>query len=158
MVSKKLKNPFDLLHPRFQKAAKRASQDLTRLNIKHVLIGGIAAGVYGRPRETDDIDFLLHQDACFREASPLRGSVSYLSRACGPCPTNRFASSFREIEETRLERSVRRVYFFFDFFFAFFMFFRLVTQPFFALRSASFSSSLRMYFFHAIVAPLSDFA
>jgi hypothetical protein len=63
MISKKLKNPFDLLHPRFQKAAERASHDLARCKIKHVLIGGIAAGVYGRPRATDDIDFLVHSDA-----------------------------------------------------------------------------------------------
>ena len=63
MISKKLKNPFGLLHSRFQKAAERASHDLARCKIKHVLIGGIAAGVYGRPRATDDIDFLVHSDA-----------------------------------------------------------------------------------------------
>jgi hypothetical protein len=73
MVSKKLKNPFDLLHPRFQKAAKRASQDLTRLNIKHVLIGGIAAGAYGRPRATDDIDFLVHGEGCGKLVGPRLG-------------------------------------------------------------------------------------
>jgi hypothetical protein len=73
MTSKKLKNPFDLLHPRFQKAAKRASRDLARSNIKHVLIGGIAAGVYGRPRATKDIDFLVDGDACEKLAGPRLG-------------------------------------------------------------------------------------
>jgi hypothetical protein len=61
MTSKKLKNPFELLHPRFERAARKASRDLARSKIKHVLIGGIAAGVYGRPRATKDIDFLVDE-------------------------------------------------------------------------------------------------
>ena len=73
MISKKLKNPFGLLHSRFQKAAKRASRDLARSNIKHVLIGGIAAGVYGRPRATDDIDFLVHGEGCGKLVGPRLG-------------------------------------------------------------------------------------
>lgn len=65
MTSKKVKNPFEVLHPRFERAARQASADLINQEIKHVLIGGIAAGAYGRPRATKDIDFLV--DASGRE-------------------------------------------------------------------------------------------
>lgn len=63
ILSKRLKDPFEVLHPRFERAARKASVDLINQGIEHVLTGGIAAGTYGRPRATKDIDFLVDIEA-----------------------------------------------------------------------------------------------
>lgn len=53
-----------------RQAALQASAELTRLGIKHALIGGLAVGANGYPRATADVDFLVSEDA-FDHHGPL---------------------------------------------------------------------------------------
>lgn len=46
------------------------SQRLSELGVPHALIGGLAVGVYGHPRATKDVDFLVGAEA-FESTSPL---------------------------------------------------------------------------------------
>ncbi len=50
---------------------KEASRQLTRLGIRHALIGGLAVGAYGYPRTTRDVDFLVGE-----EAFDIRGRIA----------------------------------------------------------------------------------
>jgi hypothetical protein len=43
--------------------AKAASEAFRRANVRHVLIGGLAVGINGYPRNTKDIDFLVGDEA-----------------------------------------------------------------------------------------------
>jgi hypothetical protein len=45
--------------PRILDAARSASKTLSRLNVRHALIGGLAVGAYGYVRATKDVDFLV---------------------------------------------------------------------------------------------------
>ena len=54
---------FNLLNPAFKVAAQTASAELTRLHVRHILVGGLAVSAYTRPRTTDDIDFLVGREA-----------------------------------------------------------------------------------------------
>jgi hypothetical protein len=47
-----------------------ASRRLTELGIPHALIGGLAVGLHGRPRATQDADFLVGDEA-FERTEPL---------------------------------------------------------------------------------------
>ncbi len=58
---KKLK--LDHLRPDVAAAVMTASEELTRLKIRHALIGGVAVGQYGYERATKDVDFLLGDEA-----------------------------------------------------------------------------------------------
>lgn len=44
-------------------AMQRASDELTRLGVRHALVGGLAVGAYGYPRATKDVDFLVGDEA-----------------------------------------------------------------------------------------------
>lgn len=44
-------------------AAQTASDALTRAGVRHALIGGLAVGAYGYVRATNDIDFLVGEEA-----------------------------------------------------------------------------------------------
>lgn len=44
-------------------ALREASANLTRLNIRHAICGGIAVGAYGHVRATKDVDFLVGDEA-----------------------------------------------------------------------------------------------
>ena len=50
--------------------AGEVSQRLQHLGIPHVLIGGLAVGVHGHPRATEDVDFLVGEEA-FDSVEPL---------------------------------------------------------------------------------------
>ena len=43
--------------------ARRLSETLTTLCVPHALIGGLAVGLYGHPRATKDVDFLVGPQA-----------------------------------------------------------------------------------------------
>ncbi len=40
-------------------AMRRASEVLTRLGVRHALVGGLVVGAHGYPRATKDVDFLV---------------------------------------------------------------------------------------------------
>ena len=44
-------------------AMRRASEVLTRLGVRHALVGGLAVGAHGYPRATKDVDFLVGDEA-----------------------------------------------------------------------------------------------
>lgn len=50
--------------------ARRVSAKLTELEVPHALVGGLAVGLYGHPRATKDVDFLVGTEA-FRTTNPL---------------------------------------------------------------------------------------
>lgn len=67
---KTLEERFDLLHPKVIRAVRAAHEALERLGVRHVLAGGLAVGVHGRPRLTKVIDFLVGPEA-FETHGPL---------------------------------------------------------------------------------------
>lgn len=50
--------------------ARRVSQALTDLGVRHALAGGLAVGLHGHPRATKDVDFIVGVEA-FATTSPL---------------------------------------------------------------------------------------
>lgn len=54
---------FDVLNPRVLRALRAAHEALDRLGVRHVLVGGLAVGVYGRVRVTEDVAFLVGPEA-----------------------------------------------------------------------------------------------
>lgn len=44
-------------------AMRAASAQLSRLGVRHWLVGGLAVGAYGHPRATKDVDFLVGDEA-----------------------------------------------------------------------------------------------
>lgn len=58
-----LRATLDMLADKFRKAVHAADETYARLGIPHVLIGGIAVGAYAEPRATQDVDFLVGDEA-----------------------------------------------------------------------------------------------
>jgi hypothetical protein len=54
---------MDLLSPEFRTAVVEVSRALSAAGIRHALCGGLAVGAYARPRATQDIDFLVGEEA-----------------------------------------------------------------------------------------------
>lgn len=54
---------FDVLNPRVLRALRAGHEALDRLHVRHVLVGGLAVGIYGRVRVTKDVDFLVGPEA-----------------------------------------------------------------------------------------------
>jgi hypothetical protein len=57
--------------PEILHAVEIASQKLREERIPHALAGGLAVGAHGYPRTTDDVDFLVSDDAFVRHAGGL---------------------------------------------------------------------------------------
>jgi hypothetical protein len=53
----------DVVSPKVLDAYRRASEALTNAGVRHVLIGGLAVGANGYPRNTKDVDFLVGAEA-----------------------------------------------------------------------------------------------
>ncbi len=51
------------VQPSVKVAAEEASRRLRELGIRHALIGGLAVGAHGAPRNTTDVDFLVGLEA-----------------------------------------------------------------------------------------------
>lgn len=49
--------------PKVLDAMRKASDELARLGVRHVLVGGLAVGAHGYPRATKDVDFLVGDEA-----------------------------------------------------------------------------------------------
>jgi hypothetical protein len=58
-----LKLTRGVVAPEIIRAAKLASQKLLEADIPHALAGGLAVGAHGYPRTTDDVDFLVGDEA-----------------------------------------------------------------------------------------------
>jgi hypothetical protein len=58
-----LKDELDLLAPRMRTALLAAVQAYDECRVPFALCGGLAAGTYGSPRATRDIDFLVGDEA-----------------------------------------------------------------------------------------------
>jgi len=59
----KRNDPFEMLADKMRRVAEQVSNELKEKGIRHALIGGIAAGIYGEPRATKDVDFLISGEA-----------------------------------------------------------------------------------------------
>lgn len=57
--------------PEILTAAAVASAKLREAEIPHALVGGLAVGAYGYPRTTDDVDFLVGDEAFEKHAEGL---------------------------------------------------------------------------------------
>lgn len=53
----------DAVSEKVLSAMRAASAQLTRLGVRHWLVGGLAVGAYGHPRATKDVDFLVGDEA-----------------------------------------------------------------------------------------------
>ena len=49
--------------PEILDALRLASDALTRAEVRHVVVGGLAVGAHGHPRATKDVDFLVGREA-----------------------------------------------------------------------------------------------
>ena len=58
-----LKPVFNFVSLDVKEAAIQASKLMTKLGIRHALIGGLAVGAHGFVRSTKDVDFLVSEDA-----------------------------------------------------------------------------------------------
>ncbi|HEV2852086.1 MAG TPA: hypothetical protein VHC97_04705 [Thermoanaerobaculia bacterium] len=58
-----LKLTRGIVAPEILRAVGLASQKLREANIPHALAGGLAVGAHGYPRTTDDVDFLVGDEA-----------------------------------------------------------------------------------------------
>jgi len=58
-----LENQLELLSPKMRQALQAAVAEYQRTGIRFALCGGLAAGSYGEPRATRDIDFLVGDEA-----------------------------------------------------------------------------------------------
>ncbi len=59
--------------PEILAALKAASAQMTRIGVRHALVGALAAGAWGYPRASKDVNFLVGDDAFER---PARGIVT----------------------------------------------------------------------------------
>ena len=61
----------DVVAPRVLAAMRAASRALTSLGVRHAVAGGLAVGAYGYPRNTQDVDLLVGNEAFERHAGGL---------------------------------------------------------------------------------------
>lgn len=89
--------------------------EFSRLNVRYAAIGGFALGVLGAPRQTMDLDFLVHRD----DMEMLDKSLTALGYSCvfrsenvsqyrhpqAPWGSVDFVHAFREVSLAMLERA-----------------------------------------------------
>jgi hypothetical protein len=61
----------DVVAPRVLAALRSSSAELTRLGVRHVVIGGLAVGANGHPRNTKDVVFLVGDEAFVKSEAGL---------------------------------------------------------------------------------------
>jgi len=54
---------LSFIAPKVLNALQAASENLSRLGIRHAICGGVAVGAYGHVRATKDVDFLVGDEA-----------------------------------------------------------------------------------------------
>lgn len=67
----KLGAALDFQSPAVRQAALRAAAELDRLGIRYAIAGGIAVAAHGHVRVTDDVDFLVGEEAFERRPGGL---------------------------------------------------------------------------------------
>ena len=81
-------------------AAQEAARRLSALGIRHALVGGLAVGAHGAPRNTTDVDFLVGLEA-------FEGSGAVLVHRAGvPVKLEGIAIDLLPAEEPALERAL----------------------------------------------------
>jgi len=95
-----LTRALDALSPNVRNAVSEASARLAALGIRHALVGGIAVGAYGAPRNTTDVDFLVGLEAF--ESS----GVVLLHKAGVPVRVGDVAVDLLPAEEPAMERAL----------------------------------------------------
>ena len=58
-----LKNILRFVSPKVREAATKTTKQLEHLGIRYALAGGLAVGAYGYIRATEDVDFLVGEEA-----------------------------------------------------------------------------------------------
>ncbi len=58
-----LEQIFHFVAPKVREAAVKTATQLEQLGIRYALVGGLAVGVYGYIRATQDVDFLVGEEA-----------------------------------------------------------------------------------------------
>lgn len=66
VVSGGLRSELDMLSEHMRTAVLAANEAYAALGVRYALVGGLAAGAYGTPRFTKDIDFLVGDEAFVR--------------------------------------------------------------------------------------------
>jgi Uncharacterised nucleotidyltransferase len=99
----------------FELVLQRLISDFSRLHIRYAAVGGFALGVLGVPRQTMDLDFLVHRDdlekldAALRDAGYTRmfqsENVSQYRHPDAVWGSIDFIHAFRRISLTMLERA-----------------------------------------------------
>ena len=61
----------DVVAAKVLDAMRAASAQLSKIGVRHVLVGGLAVGAHGHPRATRDVDFLVGEEAFEHHAGGL---------------------------------------------------------------------------------------
>lgn len=73
---------------RVLRAMRTASEQLTKLKVRHVLVGGLAVGAHGYARATKDVDFLVGDEAFQHFAGGLVAVAPGVPIAVGDVPVD----------------------------------------------------------------------
>lgn len=95
-----LERAFAAVPTSIRAAAEEAARRLSALGIRHALVGGLAVGAHGAPRNTTDVDFLVGTEA-------FEGSELVLVHRSGvPVKVGGVAIDLLPAEDPALERAL----------------------------------------------------
>jgi hypothetical protein len=98
-----LDRAFEAVAPAVKAAALAASERLREMGVRHALVGGLAVGAHGAPRNTTDVDFLVGREA-FESSGPL-----LVHRQGVPVRVGSIAIDLLPAEEPVFERALDEV-------------------------------------------------
>lgn len=102
-----LRAELDHLAPKFRDAVRAATAAYRRLGVRYALIGGVAAGAYGRPRSTKDVDFLVGDEAFDSIGLVISFKAGIPQEACGvPIDNIPQHAQYRDLYERALDEAV----------------------------------------------------
>jgi hypothetical protein len=87
----------DIVSARVLDAMRTASAQLTKLGVRHALVGGLAVGVHGYPRATKDVDFLVGDEAYQHFAGGLIAVAPGVPIAVGEVPVDPISAAPGEV-------------------------------------------------------------
>jgi len=98
---------LDHLAPRFREAVHAAADTYRRLGVRAVLVGGVAASAYGRPRGTKDVDFLVGDEAWDTYGVVISLKAGIPQEACQvPIDNIPVHVKYRELYERAIETAI----------------------------------------------------
>ena len=100
-----IKNLEGVVDRRILDAMRAASAQLTRLGIRHALVGGLAIGAYGHVRATKDVDFLVGDEGFDHYGGGLVSTVKGFPSRVADIPVDALSAL---PAEKHLERAVSR--------------------------------------------------